>query len=620
MPPDRALSSWPRLASLLSLAWACGSRGDADMAGCFWRQTGGCDPNGPREVELDHPCDDIVPNGMSGYCECIGADGTSIYAMEVECDHAAFSCRHECLTALARLKPAQRTLRSPTPTPPSSSPPSPPSPSPPIASSSVTCHADGSCAGIDPSVRAATQEYRCAGWEQTSSCDPDGLRDPLHDRSCSDEVPTGSSGYCLCLGAEDGTQLRVRASSCDHVPLTCDVECARVASHYACQGWRQTANCTADGAREESRDLPCDVVVPAGVSGYCECGSGVGTRKVPRPAGCNAADDEAATCTEVCMRDENLFEVLGLAEGAGEQALRQAFRRLSLRLHPDKNGPAGSAAAAAAATRFAEVRFAYDLLSSAASRALYLQQGYDLAREASKKPRTSDAEVEIKLTLEEAYAGGERTMSAQRLVVCKGCNREHTGTPRRCRRCGACPNELQNVNVQFAPGFVIQQQREVQSSERCEKGVFELRATWAAGVADGHVVVYPHLSEQRPGMLAGDIKLKFAVAPHNVYRRSGIDLHLSHTISLREALLGFSHDVAHLDGRLVTIAASRVTRPDEVLILAGEGMPHVARDDDDDDGPAGRPRSLGRLHVRITVDFPAQLTEEASEWARTALP
>jgi len=36
------------------------------------RQTGGCDPEGPREPDSDTPCGRPVEGGRSGYCECVG--------------------------------------------------------------------------------------------------------------------------------------------------------------------------------------------------------------------------------------------------------------------------------------------------------------------------------------------------------------------------------------------------------------------------------------------------------------------------------------------------------------------------------------------------------------------
>ena len=41
------------------------------QGGCIsWRQTGECNPHGPREQENDKSCDEIIPDGHSGFCEC----------------------------------------------------------------------------------------------------------------------------------------------------------------------------------------------------------------------------------------------------------------------------------------------------------------------------------------------------------------------------------------------------------------------------------------------------------------------------------------------------------------------------------------------------------------------
>ena len=37
-----------------------------------FRQTAGCDPGGARESSADKACEDEVPRGASGYCECRG--------------------------------------------------------------------------------------------------------------------------------------------------------------------------------------------------------------------------------------------------------------------------------------------------------------------------------------------------------------------------------------------------------------------------------------------------------------------------------------------------------------------------------------------------------------------
>lgn len=77
--------------------------------GCIsWRQTGACDPNnGVREAEYDRPCNELIANGHSGYCECDGGDAhdsvTSPLRAEgssVSCEHAAFTCEDMCTGAV----------------------------------------------------------------------------------------------------------------------------------------------------------------------------------------------------------------------------------------------------------------------------------------------------------------------------------------------------------------------------------------------------------------------------------------------------------------------------------------------------------------------------------------
>jgi len=61
--PERNWKKWnPKYAAICQ-----------DHTNCIsWRQTGGCDPYGPREPQFDKFCDANIPNGASGYCECSG--------------------------------------------------------------------------------------------------------------------------------------------------------------------------------------------------------------------------------------------------------------------------------------------------------------------------------------------------------------------------------------------------------------------------------------------------------------------------------------------------------------------------------------------------------------------
>jgi hypothetical protein len=56
-----------------------------------WKQTGGCDPTGPREAMGDKDCYETVAHGSSGYCECIDRPN-----VEYGCEHTPLTCEQAC--------------------------------------------------------------------------------------------------------------------------------------------------------------------------------------------------------------------------------------------------------------------------------------------------------------------------------------------------------------------------------------------------------------------------------------------------------------------------------------------------------------------------------------------
>lgn len=68
----------------------------------------------------------------------------------------------------------------------------------------------------------------------------------------------------------------------------------------------------------------------------------------------------------------------------------------------------------------------------------------------------------------------------------------------------------------------------------------------------------------QPGLEPGDVIIVLRQTPHEKFQRSiDDDLVMNHTISLTEALCGFSLVVKHLDGRdlLVTHPAGQIVKP-----------------------------------------------------------
>lgn len=67
-----------------------------------WRQTGGCDPNGPRESNNDQPCDKPVTGGASGYCALVDErTGQEVRAMQLTCESVRRDVEFRCEDAVA---------------------------------------------------------------------------------------------------------------------------------------------------------------------------------------------------------------------------------------------------------------------------------------------------------------------------------------------------------------------------------------------------------------------------------------------------------------------------------------------------------------------------------------
>mmetsp|Transcript_71735 Transcript_71735/g.134158 ORF Transcript_71735/g.134158 Transcript_71735/m.134158 type:complete len:408 (+) Transcript_71735:162-1385(+) len=321
------------------------------------------------------------------------------------------------------------------------------------------------------------------------------------------------------------------------------------------------------------------------------------------------ADGQRVTLTyerifdhEAVDLDKDLYGALGLADDADEAAIKKAYRSQSVKYHPDKNPDEASR------LKFAEIRDAYEILNDPDKKILYDTGGMDAVQKAAKGDvqKTNDFETGLEVTLQELYLGGEKHVKVNRRVVCRGC-RLKPNAPQ-CRGCGKCPNEVRVQNVQVGP-FMTQQQQEVPSKEKCKQENTPIVANIERGMADGDRLTFARMADQRPGMLPGSVILKLKSAEHKKFRRRGNDLHMDMTVTLREALLGWTQTIRHIDGHTVEIKSNKVTKDLQIITVRGEGMP--LRDD---------PASFGDLHVKVRVIFPKTLTAEQREAIAKVFP
>jgi len=134
------------------------------------------------------------------------------------------------------------------------------------------------------------------------------------------------------------------------------------------------------------------------------------------------------------LANKSFYELLEVPREASEADIKRAFRKLSLKYHPDKN-PGNEEAA----SLFKQINRAYEVLSDADKRQVYDQQGQEglerLERGGYQRQKGPSARADVWVTLEELYLGGARDMSIARNVYCPKCR----GTGAKDGKVKTCP-------------------------------------------------------------------------------------------------------------------------------------------------------------------------------------
>lgn len=312
---------------------------------------------------------------------------------------------------------------------------------------------------------------------------------------------------------------------------------------------------------------------------------------------------------------KSYYDVLQVPKGASDDQIKRAYRKLALKYHPDKNQGNEEAN-----MRFAEINNAYEVLADGEKRKIYdrygeegLKQhaasgggrgggmgmnindifsnlfGGDSSEEEEKIVKGDDVIVELDATLEDLYLGGSLQVWREKNVI------KPAPGKRRCN----CRNEV--YHRQIGPGMF--QQMTEQVCDQCQNIKYEREGYFVTvdiekGMQDGEEVVFYEDGEPKIDGEAGDLKFRIHTAPHDRFKREGNDLHMTVTITLVQALVGFEKTVKHLDDHLVDISSKGITKPKEVRKFKGEGMPlHFSN-------------KKGDLYVTFEVLFPTSLTED----------
>ena len=356
------------------------------------------------------------------------------------------------------------------------------------------------------------------------------------------------------------------------------------------------------------------------------------------------------------MAKRDYYEVLGLSKGASAEEIKKAYRKKAKELHPDRNSDNPDSE-----RQFKEAGEAYDALKDPDKKAAYDRFGHaafeggmggprpgggmggggqgDFASAFSdvfddlfgdfmggggragggrqRASRGSDLRYNLRVTLEEAYSGLQKTIKVPTAVSCDACNgsgAEGGGEPTTCPTCSGMGK------VRAQQGFFTVERtcptcgglgqiiknpcKSCQGQGRTQKER-ALSVNIPAGVETGTRIRLA--GEGEAGMRggpSGDLYIFIDVAKHDLFEREEMNLFCRVPVSVIKAALGGDIEVPTIDGGRSRVKIPAGSQSGRQMRLRSKGM------------PALRGGGHGDMFIELAVETPVNLTSKQKELLR----
>lgn len=328
-----------------------------------------------------------------------------------------------------------------------------------------------------------------------------------------------------------------------------------------------------------------------------------------------------------CSAGRDFYKILGVSKQASAYEIKRSFRKLALTMHPDRNTGDKDAS-----QKFQDLRTAFEVLSDPEKRKIYDKGGEDGLKkmggsgsqgngmdpfssffgdifgfgsnedrdENKETPKGPDVVMDLPVTYEELYVG--EFVEIQRV--------KSVYTPAKGTRKCNCRQEM--ITRQLGPGrFQMMQQQVCDECPNVELTTKErvIDVEIEPGMKDGSEQKFGGEGEPHIDGDPGDLRIRIKTVPHPTFERRGDDLYTNATISLISALNGFTMNLKHLDGHIVSISRDKITWPGAKIRKLGEGMPNYHNN-----------TQKGILYVTFDIDFPkGELSAEDKEGLKQLL-
>jgi DnaJ-class molecular chaperone len=314
------------------------------------------------------------------------------------------------------------------------------------------------------------------------------------------------------------------------------------------------------------------------------------------------------------MEFKDYYQTLGVGKSASDKEIKQAFRKLARKFHPDVNPGDKSAEA-----RFKEINEAYEVLGDPAKRRKYDELGanwrmYEQAQQQGE-PYAGGSPFGFGGGPGQGGAwtinmggepGGYRTMTPEEMQELFGNEDPFSdffrtffggGGAREAGRARGRSRSQKGQDIEHEVELTLEEAYHGATRRMSIKEGVDVRIP--VGVKDGsRVRAAGEGAAGSNGGAAGDLYLRVRVKPHPVFERKGDDLYVRVPVPVTTAVLGGEAQVPTITGS-VRLKIPEGTQNAQVFRLKGHGMPRI-----------GKPDDRGDLYATVDVQLPRALSKD----------